>query len=135
MSSKLSRRNEPTFIASSSSRPYLAADMFRFLASLLVAFGLMFAPVAMAHGQIMAAPHNSASAMVKIDDGVGKHSPSSSHRSEMDLSCAITCAAAVPAARSEEHTSELQSLMRISYAVFCLKKKKKKHRTADIESP
>src|SRR3546814_1639634 len=28
-------------------------------------------------------------------------------------------------ARSEEHTSELQSLMRISYAVFCLKKKKK----------
>src|SRR3546814_6868485 len=30
------------------------------------------------------------------------------------------------AGRSEEHTSELQSLMRISYAVFCLKKKKKK---------
>src|SRR3546814_9239603 len=29
-------------------------------------------------------------------------------------------------ARSEEHTSELQSLMRISYAVFCLKKKKNK---------
>src|SRR3546814_7034096 len=28
--------------------------------------------------------------------------------------------------RSEEHTSELQSLMRISYAVFCLKKKRKK---------
>src|SRR3546814_5483602 len=30
-------------------------------------------------------------------------------------------------ARSEEHTSELQSLMRISYAVFCLKKKKTSH--------
>src|SRR3546814_8423005 len=30
--------------------------------------------------------------------------------------------------RSEEHTSELQSLMRISYAVFCLKKKQKKHK-------
>src|SRR3546814_6496258 len=30
--------------------------------------------------------------------------------------------------RSEEHTSELQSLMRISYAVFCLKKKKKNDR-------
>src|SRR3546814_10200829 len=30
--------------------------------------------------------------------------------------------------RSEEHTSELQSLMRISYAVFCLKKKKKKYK-------
>src|SRR3546814_10006524 len=32
-------------------------------------------------------------------------------------------------ARSEEHTSELQSLMRISYAVFCLKKKKLQHNT------
>src|SRR3546814_5246703 len=34
--------------------------------------------------------------------------------------------------RSEEHTSELQSLMRISYAVFCLKKKKKNdvHKTS-----
>src|SRR3546814_1845115 len=40
-------------------------------------------------------------------------------------------------ARSEEHTSELQSLMRISYAVFCLKKKKKttnenEHETANV---
>src|SRR3546814_3981835 len=33
--------------------------------------------------------------------------------------------------RSEEHTSELQSLMRISYAVFCLKKKKKKSTDAN----
>src|SRR3546814_8142304 len=32
-----------------------------------------------------------------------------------------------PSIRSEEHTSELQSLMRISYAVFCLKKKKQNH--------
>src|SRR3546814_9712737 len=32
-----------------------------------------------------------------------------------------------PDIRSEEHTSELQSLMRISYAVFCLKKKTQKH--------
>src|SRR3546814_7113422 len=32
-------------------------------------------------------------------------------------------------ARSEEHTSELQSLMRISYAVFCLKKKNKEKQT------
>src|SRR3546814_10296558 len=38
-----------------------------------------------------------------------------------------------PDQRSEEHTSELQSLMRISYAVFCLKKKKtnSKHDTYD----
>src|SRR3546814_5236301 len=38
-----------------------------------------------------------------------------------------------PAGRSEEHTSELQSLMRISYAVFCLKKKQlmKKYKTTE----
>src|SRR3546814_2375928 len=38
-------------------------------------------------------------------------------------------------ARSEEHTSELQSLMRISYAVFCLKKKKKKHKYNELKRP
>src|SRR3546814_10868828 len=36
--------------------------------------------------------------------------------------------------RSEEHTSELQSLMRISYAVFCLKKKKTQHRLRDTNT-
>src|SRR3546814_2529640 len=40
----------------------------------------------------------------------------------VELSATVT-------ARSEEHTSELQSLMRISYAVFCLKKKKPHHKT------
>src|SRR3546814_8431610 len=34
--------------------------------------------------------------------------------------------------RSEEHTSELQSLMRISYAVFCLKKKKNKNQNTSM---
>src|SRR3546814_5352575 len=38
-------------------------------------------------------------------------------RSKIDVGTSVTV-------RSEEHTSELQSLMRISYAVFCLKKKK-----------
>src|SRR3546814_1881514 len=37
--------------------------------------------------------------------------------------------------RSEEHTSELQSLMRISYAVFCLKKKLKTIRSPRYHSP
>src|SRR3546814_10850774 len=37
--------------------------------------------------------------------------------------------------RSEEHTSELQSLMRISYAVFCLKKKKKNNSTKNSNCP
>src|SRR3546814_8680292 len=39
--------------------------------------------------------------------------------------CNSSAIHAATASRSEEHTSELQSLMRISYAVFCLKKKKK----------
>src|SRR3546814_4800428 len=39
-----------------------------------------------------------------------------------------------PSRRSEEHTSELQSLMRISYAVFCLKKKKILDTTISINS-
>src|SRR3546814_2613086 len=40
-------------------------------------------------------------------------------------SVAFAPEAAIPAVRSDEHTSGLQSLMRTSYAVFCLKKKKK----------
>src|SRR3546814_2353650 len=39
------------------------------------------------------------------------------------------------AGRSEEHTSELQSLMRISYAVFCLKKKKPNKYTNALNTP
>src|SRR3546814_8841851 len=42
--------------------------------------------------------------------------------------------AACDAERSEEHTSELQSLMRISYAVFCLKTKQQHTRTAYTQS-
>src|SRR3546814_6642100 len=42
---------------------------------------------------------------------------------------AVATVSLVAFVRSEEHTSELQSLMRISYAVFCLKKKKIKHQT------
>src|SRR3546814_1660784 len=41
----------------------------------------------------------------------------------------------VDIARSEEHTSELQSLMRTSYAVFCLKKKKKHHMSIHNKVP
>src|SRR3546814_6523778 len=52
------------------------------------------------------------------------------HDTGMATRCPAT--ASRTSRRSEEHTSELQSLMRISYAVFCLKKKKKqksKHQT------
>src|SRR3546814_8691988 len=50
------------------------------------------------------------------------------HMAGPHLAFAVACLSAPcgihrPTSRSEEHTSELQSLMRISYAVFCLKKK------------
>src|SRR3546814_9170057 len=51
---------------------------------------------------------------------------------DYDHQCLI-CAIGKAQGRSEEHTSELQSLMRISYAVFCLKKKKK--RTQNRQTP
>src|SRR3546814_9843932 len=46
-----------------------------------------------------------------------------SHSSKSEVTTTIAGTAVTSNARSEEHTSELQSLMRISYAVFCLKKK------------
>src|SRR3546814_9204689 len=54
------------------------------------------------------------------------HQPASSRRTSAS-------SIAMPG-RSEEHTSELQSLMRISYAVFCLKKKNNKSATSDNEN-
>src|SRR3546814_10872819 len=50
----------------------------------------------------------------------GHSSRKASWPNGLDSSTKLACA---PPARSEEHTSELQSLMRISYAVFCVKKK------------
>src|SRR3546814_7702025 len=47
--------------------------------------------------------------------------------------CAHARRPAADGVRSEEHTSELQSLMRISYAVFCLKKKKIRTQTKESE--
>src|SRR3546814_2085892 len=62
------------------------------------------------------------------EDDVLRFSAGVERASEHPLATAIVEAAehrniAIPDVRSEEHTSELQSLMRISYAVFCLKKK------------
>src|SRR3546814_7278695 len=51
---------------------------------------------------------------------VGRDRPAGLHQRR----CPARHRAVAARARSEEHTSELQSLMRISYAVFCLKKKK-----------
>src|SRR3546814_1571493 len=64
-------------------------------------------------------------------NGVGKQPPQYRHARLGDLverQPRLTCIlrASARGHRSEEHTSELQSLMRISYAVFCLKKKNTK---------
>src|SRR3546814_9237119 len=48
-------------------------------------------------------------------------------RTAGELAIYVFYVAVAMLSRSEEHTSELQSLMRISYAVFCLKKKNKEH--------
>src|SRR3546814_5717438 len=71
--------------------------------------------------EIAARPHAQAQdrqALRRPDegDGLGRRTAQSGDRHLLPI-----------ARRSEEHTSELQSLMRISYAVFCLKKKTKQH--------
>src|SRR3546814_1326509 len=62
----------------------------------------------------------------RVEQGRGAQQPGASGRlpSARSLSRPWLGEPANPRGRSEEHTSELQSLMRISYAVFCLKKKK-----------
>src|SRR3546814_19289817 len=58
--------------------------------------------------------------------GAGSRAPASSRPAPLPgmPTARFVCTSGL---RSEEHTSELQSLMRISYAVFCLKKKKKQY--------
>src|SRR3546814_2289138 len=62
----------------------------------------------------------------RVRGGAAKHRDPVAHRPLLDRERAVAVDRRRHAAhrRSEEHTSELQSLMRISYAVFCLKKKK-----------
>src|SRR3546814_7033544 len=73
------------------------------------------------------------SSMIRISDSIlslvrnvsgRKIAHTSAFHTQSHLTCASTGKSAC-IVRSEEHTSELQSLMRISYAVFCLKKKNK----------
>src|SRR3546814_10488919 len=59
----------------------------------------------------------------------GTRRPAGSARSGAAGPPTARCRGNGPRRRSEEHTSELQSLMRISYAVFCLKKKKTQKKT------
>src|SRR3546814_2719739 len=68
-----------------------------------------------------------------------RHNPKTTHLNQRLSLCMKTCQyhnMAQRQHRSEEHTSELQSLMRISYAVFCLKKKKTKiiHKNKQLQT-
>src|SRR3546814_7693500 len=62
------------------------------------------------------------------------HGPPPSHRRRRRSAQRPPRCRADPRKRSEEHTSELQSLMRISYAVFCLKKKIKPHDNCSLRA-
>src|SRR3546814_3088318 len=75
-----------------------ATRIFRLAESLGGVESLCEVPAAMTHGSVAGSTLEVSPALVRLSVGI-EH-------------------------RSEEHTSELQSLMRISYAVFCLKKKK-----------
>src|SRR3546814_10319693 len=68
---------------------------------------------------------------VRLDAGVADHRQRVARRSAIGIMVDDD----VVHVRSEEHTSELQSLMRISYAVFCLKKKKNNNYTHVARAP
>src|SRR3546814_1563060 len=74
---------------------------------------------------------------VECSDGAGGHAVARHPRIDQGVAEGVgegvgeQAGQAVEAVRSAEHTSELQSLMRISYAVFCLKKKNDKHTKTD----
>src|SRR3546814_4106111 len=71
------------------------------------------------------AKENFETALTKtLGDGTGTIRSAKVDGEDFELRDGHVMIAAIPS-RSEEHTSELQSLMRISYAVFCLKKKNK----------
>src|SRR3546814_4791718 len=102
-----------------------SSDLLRLVAAIFVAFTLSFMPMAMSSGPAMA--HTTPVVLSDTRHCIGEHGTSPDRQMGGMVDCAIACAAVRPTEpqmRSEEHTSELQSLMRISYAVFCLKKKK-----------
>src|SRR3546814_2068291 len=88
----------------------------------LAATSAVLWPLLHAGLQRMPAPEQLPEAMPIVEMGGADDEPPLEF--EGDLPAMLYDAARRGRVRSEEHTSELQSLMRISYAVFCLKKKK-----------
>src|SRR3546814_3206178 len=112
-------------------------------ASLLLLSTALVAPPALAQdsdapaADSPAAPQDEEQGDVSIPGGVdqeivvtGRFTPNAVRATPEVVSVLSSADIARTGERSEEHTSELQSLMRISYAVFCLKKKKNKQEQA-----
>src|SRR3546814_9708048 len=78
---------------------------------------------ALSSASSIAVPSRSKSARASLSGGKIGVGPSPRATGGRGTARTTVAAGAVHSRRSEEHTSELQSLMRISYAVFCLKKK------------
>src|SRR3546814_5215616 len=70
---------------------------------------------------------NRRGADLRYDLEIGLEEAFQGKSTEISIEVSTGCDACDGSGRSEEHTSELQSLMRISYAVFCLKKKNQVH--------
>src|SRR3546814_8113114 len=85
---------------------------------------LLQGPRVAAQGQLGGASAHAAATSASFARSSSRQSGSSAGRLAGSRQCIGSVRTAAAYHRSEEHTSELQSLMRISYAVFCLKKKK-----------
>src|SRR3546814_10274864 len=74
-------------------------------------------------------------AVIRLGEGAGANIPEDSITAKDIIAFGPGALNNAEDGRSEEHTSELQSLMRISYAVFCLKKKNKQKHTKQNPTP
>src|SRR3546814_1426783 len=94
-------------------------------------YATLFRSAVVAMGQLQHAQQAGHAYRATADHGIPERHRRAVRLQEQSL---VGAARGCLTARSEEHTSELQSLMRISYAVFCLKKKKKtqKHRKSPL---
>src|SRR3546814_7958938 len=100
--------------------PY--TTLFRSLSLLSLLFSILFLA---SHGRRDRAAHDAIAIETRFDRIPHRDGMDTGHRAAGNPRSALDPDAPIGEQRSEEHTSELQSLMRISYAVFCLKKKMK----------